>query len=219
MTGMPLCRRAVLHGMEALMASSMTGCSTNRAKPEVGHKVGSEEVSSVLISGDGQQLVVLTEARHFVFRAPAGLVAALRSRFHPDLTGDFGVVSIEPDASVSVRVILRMPAGSSDDWRAAKAMGFDTKFGDPSTWELDVGLMRGMVYKANGARLPAEALKLNRTYQVRVSETGSGLRYADIPSPVRMIGEGMLGIVLAPLAIVATPLLLIVLPRGVGMGP
>lgn len=98
-------------------------------------------------------------------------------------------------------------------------MGFNTKYGDPSTWELDVGSIRGVAYKANGVTLPPEAVKLNRTYQVKVAETGAGLRYRDLPSPVRMVGEGVLGLALAPLAIVATPLVLILMPKGVGVGP
>lgn len=219
LTGPSWRRRAALCGIAVSMMFFAAGCASNRFKPAVGHQVSTEEVSSVLISGDGSQLVALTPRRHFVFQAPAGLSAALRSRFHPRLSGDFGVVSIEPDASVSVRVTLSMPAGGPEDWREAQAMGFNTKYGDPSTWELDVGLMRGVVYKANGVTLPPEALKLNRTYQIKVAATGAGLRYRDLPSPVRMIGEGALGMVLAPLAIVATPLVLILTPKGVGVGP
>lgn len=98
-------------------------------------------------------------------------------------------------------------------------MGFETKFGDTSRWELSPDLLRGVVYKANAVRPPADALKLNRTYQVRVAETGEGLRYSDVPSPVRAVGEGALGIVLAPLSVLAVPLILVFLPKGVGVGP
>lgn len=202
-----------------LVAGGVLGCATDRDRPEIGHRVSTQDISSVLISADGKYLVVLTDARHFVFSAPANLVATLRSRFHPRLTGEFGVVVIKPNADVSVRVQLDMPAGSADEWREAQAMGFDTKFGDPSRWVLAPDLLRGVVYKANAVRSPADALTLNRTYQVRVAEAGEGLRYSDVPSPIRATGEGTLAIALAPLAILAVPLILVVLPKGVGMGP
>lgn len=202
-----------------LLALSMTGCAMNRAKPALGHHVSREVVSSVLVSGDGKQMVVLTSKRHFVFQAPPGLLAALRSRFHPRLTGEFGVLSIDANADATIPVTILMPSGSPEEWPDAQAMGFDTKFGDPTTWQLNAGLMKGVGYKANGVQLPAETLKLNRTYQVVVAETGSGPRYSDLPSPVRWVGEGVLGVALSPLAIVAVPLVLVAMPAGVGQGP
>lgn len=212
-------RRRILRLALGLAVGSMLGCATDRYRPEKGHRVSTLDISSVLISADGKQLVVLTDTRHFVFSAPAKLVAALRSKFHPRLTGDFGVVVIEPNAEVSVSVKLEMPAGSIDEWREARGMGFDTKYGQPSTWELVPEPLRGVVYKANAVTPPADAMKLNRTYQVMVAEKGAGLGYSDVPSPIRAMGEGALGIALAPLALLAIPLILVVMPKGVGVGP
>lgn len=53
-------RRLLLHaaalGPLALLAA---GCGNTRARPPIGHTLGTVSVSSILLSADGQQLVVL----------------------------------------------------------------------------------------------------------------------------------------------------------------
>jgi hypothetical protein len=182
--------------------------------------VTTEEVSSVLLSADGKQLVVLTKERHFVFRPPARLVAALRSSFHDVLVAEISVVDIQPNADVSVRVSLSMTTGGDEARRDALALGFEPKWGDPTTLELKLPLLEGVVYKANDVRVSkAVNLPLNQTYRVTVAETGRGLGYRDLPSPVRATAEGVLAIAAVPLAVIAAPFIVFVIPRGVGFGP
>lgn len=182
-----------------------------------------EEISSVLISADGQHLVFLTKQSHYIFDAPASLVAALRSSYKPNLAATIGKLNVDVDGKAKVAYQIDLVNPSSTQSRQARLDGFDE---GASGFRLK-GALQGMRYASNGATLK-QTISLNKTYRVEVHRELRGYEYVDLPSPIRATAEGGLAIVMAPLAIVVSiallPVLIVFLPviaegGSLGVGP
>lgn len=222
-------RRSMLHGIVTLSGGAMVvglqGCAwiSDNARKTQRHGESTEEISSMLVSADGAHLVFLTTQSHYLFEAPPALVTALRATYKPILTASIGRLDVDLDGKAQVPYQLELANPTQAQAEQARQDGFRD---DHSAVRL-TGVLKGMRYASNGVSLD-QSLALNRTYVVTVRRELRGYEYVDLPSPIRATAEGGLAIVLAPLAIVASiillPVLLVMLPAikggvGAGVGP
>lgn len=222
-------RRRLLQGGGALaggaLVAGLQGCAwlSDNAKKTQRYGESTEEISSVLISADGAQLVFLTAQSHYIFEAPPALVAALRATYKPILTASIGRLDVDLDGKAQVPYQLEL----ADPTQAQAVQARRDGFRDEQSAVRLTGVLKGMRYASNGVSLD-QSLALNRTYAVKVRRELRGYEYVDLPSPIRATAEGGLAIVLAPLAVVASvillPVFLIIMPAikggvGAGVGP
>ena len=69
-------RRLILVSGLTQVALAVSGCAS---EPPVHQRTYTEKVSTLLLSKDGKQLVILGAAHHYVFDAPPDLVALTQS--------------------------------------------------------------------------------------------------------------------------------------------
>lgn len=74
-----------------------------------------EAISSVLITAEETQLVVMTSRYHYIFNIPATLLAAIKEPFHPYVQATFSEFHVEIPGATSGTVSLSVssaPAGA-----------------------------------------------------------------------------------------------------------
>ena len=192
-------RRLILLSGVMGAAGLLTGCLTNALFKNEEY---TEDVSSVLISQDGETLVVIGKEHHYVFEAPRVIVQTLRSSFHASVVGAFGRFSVDSDGQTSgqYRLLLRKSAGEQD--RAdALAVGYESSEDGQLSFS---GELRGVRYSAGGVRLPATAEKLNNTYRVLISAEQSTAKKAakSLLTPITVAVDGALLIAGVPLFVI-----------------
>jgi hypothetical protein len=138
-----------------------------------------EIISSVLTTSDGSKLVVITDRFHYVFNAPAPLVAALKGSFHPYVQARFVEFHVDVVGGAGGTVILSLVAAPEQAVDAAEAAGFSKVSGGA---EYTTYLYGNRYSPNNNLKIPT-GYKLNRIYEVSVDDDMK--TYAK-PSPIGM---------------------------------
>ncbi len=188
-----------------------------------------ETVSSLLISSDDKNIVVITEKYHYIFDAPPEMLAALKSPFHSSIEGSLDTLFIKGSGQASIRYQLRlMDKASPQEREQAMAAGFkaDRKQADAL---LIQGELHGTRYASGGIQPPAQSpLRLNRTYKISVdAELSSTEKYGRaLLTPITITADGAMVLGAAAFGIVLLPVLIpvvVALLKGgagsVGHGP
>ncbi len=160
-------------GLFAIMATAPSWASENHSKGKL-----KEIVSSVLVTDDGTQLVVMTPRFHYIFNIPAPLLAALKGSFHPYIQATFSDFHVEITQGTSGTVSLSVLSAPEEAITEAIAVGF-TK--TPSGAQF-VTTLHGVRYSAGDVHATAQ-YKLNRTYEIQVEDD---LQNYSKPSPITM---------------------------------
>lgn len=166
-------RECLTHFFYWPVAASLSGCvsSPNAATTN-------EIVSSVLVSEDGNRLVVMTPSYHYIFELPPTLLTALKSDFHPYVEAIFSEFRVNSKGRVRGNVNLTVAESHPDAVAAAIAAGF-------------VGNSRGAMFKTTllgerykaGNIQPTQQYQLNKTYVIAVQGAGDAG-----PTPIGIVG-------------------------------
>lgn len=182
-----------------------SGCSTT---PKVMRQRYTEKVSTVMITQDRKQFVVLGEHHHYIFSAPSGLVSLLGSPLQARAEAQFSPFEVELDGAAKGRYHLTLPAQLSEDEAArAKAMAFEQQA--DGRWQLD-GELTGKRYIQNYTlRTGRIHANLSHTYEVSVEaeETAGEQAAQKLASPIAQTADGMLMVYFAVLVPILIPLI------------
>jgi hypothetical protein len=157
----------------AIMAAASSCASEKHTKVKL-----KEVVSSVLVTADGTQLVVMTSRFHYIFNVPAPLLAALKDSFHPYVQATFSDFHVEITQGTSGTVSLSVLSAPDEALTSAIAAGF-TK--TPSGAQF-ITTLHGVRYTAGNVHATAR-YKLNKTYEIQVEDD---LQNYSKPSPIMM---------------------------------
>ena len=188
-----------------------------------------ESVSSLLISSDDKNIVVITEKYHYIFDAPPDMVAALKAPFHRSIEGSLGTLFIAGSGAASIRYeLLLKDAATPQERDQALAAGFQARGKASDTLSIR-GELHGTRYESGGVQPPAQSpLRLNRTYEISVNaELSPAEKYGRaLLTPITVTADGAMvlgavavGIVLMPVMI---PVVIALLKGGagsIGYGP
>lgn len=173
------------------IASTVSCTSERRARVK-----SKESISSVLVTADGSQLVVMTARFHYIFNIPPPLLAALKGSFHPYVQATFSDFHVEVTQGTSGTVTLSVVSAPDEARAAAVAAGFTKTAAGP----VFVTTLHGVRYVAGDVHATAQ-YKLNNTYEIEVDDD---LQNYSKPSPVTLAaGYLMIGgilLVVAPQA-------------------
>lgn len=192
-------RRRQMMGLAAgLPLTGLSGCITTMMHED---RTYSEKLQGVLISADKKTLVVVGGQYHYVFAAPAQVVAALDPQLQPGIeAAGFQGFRVSADNKIQGRLVLQTRRNASPaQLQAARQAGFEERGG----LMLAEASMHGERYAArDGAPLPLQ--KLNKDYYVHITEETSAaakvLKAAATPVTVAADGVLVIGtIVLLPI--------------------
>ena len=163
-----------------------------------------EDVSSVLITKDGTQIIFLSNQYTYIFDAPQPLTRSLTSSFREMLQADISRFNVKKDQSISGNVQLRLNKDVPDEQQAAaEGMGFKRiRSPDGSSYCEYQGALQGKRFgKTNTGS--ADLQKLAHDYHVSVFDEGAEDRTRSTsPSPIRLAVGGVLLIGIIPLLII-----------------
>ena len=193
------CRRAFLI-LTALVSLVMAACATPYLQEKIRNDASyTEEVTSVLISEDGKNLVFIGDGYHYIFDTPVGLLPSLRSSFRKSLFANFKEFRVDKNDHVIGNITISLDeSASQEDKEEAIKIGYDKR---PVSPALELSL-QGERYRAGDVTIDRSEYKLNYTYKVTVLEERSSLEKAALTAltPVAVLADGVLVIVGVPLA-------------------
>jgi hypothetical protein len=132
-----------------------------------------ETVSSILITKDEKELVIMTKDYHYIFDAPHSIVTTMRSKFHKNVFGEFGKFHVNSSGEISGEYVLRLSKHTSQqEQQDALAAGYKRYIDGSVAIE---GELKGQRYGSGGIQANTDAQKLNRTYLMSVVEEPSKL--------------------------------------------
>lgn len=194
-------RALVLAAIPAI--ALLSGCVTANMHREQSEQY-TEDVSSILISKDDRNIVVMTDRYHYIFDAPPALVAILKSPLHKAVRGSLSTLRIDASGKASVDCELALPANASEEQlRFARGVGFMPDYDARKPWKLKLP-MQGKRYLAQGVQAPGNTVQLNQRYRVYViaDETSGQKAMKVLATPLTLAADGALllgGVVLAPI--------------------
>jgi Na+/H+ antiporter NhaA len=181
----------------------LSGCLTKKLHENHSYQ---ENISSVLTSSDSKKLVVITNKFHYIFEGSVVLIQTLKSSIHPKIVAiiDTFYVDNNDDTSGTITLLVKNEA-TDEELDIAKSIGYK-KYGN--TLEANINL-RGKRYDSNGVMPSLESQKLNKPYNIFVSEEQSiGEKTAKtLLTPITMTVDGMLMYISAPLFAVGVSLM------------
>lgn len=203
-----------------LSISGLSGCITTSAlfseveKKE--YKEYSESVSRILSTPDGKKIVVIGKDYHYIFDVSSKLIALMNSPLHPYLSAEMKGFDVSLDSKVRGTFILYLAEGASEDnKKLAESFGFTPEKPSPylQFW------ISGMRYSAGKINVPpAQAVELNREYQVDVTEERpiGGKAVLLLATPLTVAADGVLLLLAIPLVPVVLPFIAAAGPIGWG---
>mgnify|MGYP003704415217 CR=1 FL=1 len=202
-------RRSLLIALAVAAASTLggglAGCAS---KAQVAEVTYTENVSTLLLSADGKELVVLGEKYHYVFPAPQEIVRLEASPLKTSVVAIIDPFTVQPDGSLGGSYTLEFkPADAAAPEAALAELGF-VKEAD-GRW-LFHGALSGKRYLiGNTLKQWRSQEKLQRTYTVTVRDLQSAHdRAADkLMSPVALASDGVFLIYFVLLAPILIPVL------------
>lgn len=157
-------RRAIV---VALGATGLLGACASTPQP-LAITTYHETLTSLLLSQDQQHLVVIGEHHHYIFDAPAPLVAALASPLHAQMEGELGRFTVAADGRTQGDYALILPASLSEAEHAqALALGFQADPAPAGTLRM-TGRIEGQRYLQGTVKAHRVRTSLNHPYTVEI---------------------------------------------------
>lgn len=197
-------RRLILVCSLTQAALALTGCAS---EPPVRQRTYTEKVSTLLLSKDGKQLVILGAAHHYVFDAPPELVALTFSPLKARVEAHIEPFTVARDGTTQGNYSLLLPATlPQEEVGMAVAMGFKQVEG--GVWRIDSHLKGTRYLIGNATRDDRIHEKLQQTYTVTVTVDETAGQYAaeKATTPVKIGTEGVLLLYFAVLAPIIIPI-------------
>lgn len=197
-------RRTLLVCGLAQVTLSLIACAS---EPAVRQRTYKEQVSTLLLSKDGKQLVILGAAHHYVFDATPDIVALTQSALKSRVEARIEPFTVARDGQTDGAYSLHLPNGlSRAEAQAARDMGFQQLPG--GDWQLDNRLHGTRYLVGNATRDDRLHEKLVHTYTVTViADETAGQHIAEkATTPVKIGAEGVLLVYFAALAPVIIPI-------------
>lgn len=175
----------------------VTGCITRAYGVDGQMRAGyTEVIDSVLMSGDGANVVVVGKAYDYVFAEATRLSELIRSRIHPHLSASFGDFAVKPGNAVSGTLVLQLTSDDAEVAAAAEPFGFRRT--SPGAMQVRLPL-QGTRYGKRADVTVGQSYRLNRAYSVQVALPGRVDVGAVLLSPLKVVGAGVLVLVAIPL--------------------
>jgi hypothetical protein len=193
----------VILAISGALALAASGCATSQHPPHT-YK---ETISSVLLSEDNKHLVAIGSNHHYVFDAPAPLVAALHSDLHPRLSAEFSTFHVDPKSTISGEYTLVLAGELAPDAQtAAQALGFAR--GPDGRWR-EQGQLAGRRYTGWTYQAGEHREKLNKPYTIEITvEARHGDAVVEsLDTPIRVTADGIQMLYYLPLAPVLIPVI------------
>lgn len=202
---MNLNRRTLLAAGAGQLVFLMSGCAS---APPVIQRTYTEEVSTLLISRDAKQLVIIGEHHHYVFDAPIDLIKITDSPLKAKVTATVNPFHVALDGTITGSYRLTLPASLTDfESIGAKELGFKQE--TDGSWLLDSRLSGKRYVQGNTLRALRTHEKLAQTYTVTVTaEERVGQKEAErLSTPVTVASNGIFLVYFAVLAPVLIPVM------------
>lgn len=195
-------RRELIRGALACTGLLLQGCVTDLLWKERSY---SENVTSILISQDGQYLVFIGKAHHYIFAAPPALVATLGAPFRPSVEARLSTFRVDREEVITGKVSLDVDAKLPEQHRAAVAgLGY-VQPREGAAWQLQLELV-GQRYPNGDLKLDAAASStdLRESLYVQINEAHSTGAIAGkvLLTPITEVTDGALFIAAVPLTLV-----------------
>lgn len=198
-------RDFVFASAATLVGIGLAGCST---EPNVKIRTYTEQVSTLLLSANGEQLVVLGKQYHYIFKAPPELVHLASSPLKTHVTALIDPFEVKLDGTITGTYTLvfnnGIPPVSDGEIRA---LGFTRH--DDGGWLLSSTLSGRRYLIGNTLRMGRihEALPQTYTVTVNAQETPSDQVTEELVTPIVMASDGVLLIYYVLLAPIALPIM------------
>lgn len=180
------------------------GCITSRMYEE---KKYVEEIKGVLISADKKTLVVVGAKYHYVFKAPAAVLAALGPELHPLIeSASFQSFKVDGNNKIQGELALFTKRGVGDaEMDVARQAGFQQS---GSRMEAAIAMHGERFSAGHEAALPLQAL--NKKYMVTITEASTSAEKAlkAVATPVTVAADGAIVIGAVVLSPIWLPLLI-----------
>lgn len=162
-----------------------------------------ESISSILITQDRKNLVVISEKYHYVFDMPYSLPEILNASFRTKITATFDAFRVDKNGKTSGRFYLRFKSASDLEHKEAVQLGMHEFCCNSGDFFLRSSIA-GQRYDSGGLLPVTNEQKLNNTYQVYVYERQSNASVASkmLLTPVTLIADGVLAIAAIPLVLI-----------------
>jgi hypothetical protein len=198
-------RDFVLASTASLMGLSLAACTTS---PTIKVRTYTEQVSTLLLSADGRQLVVLGKQYHYIFSAPPELYRLVHSPLKTHVTAMMDPFDVTLNGTITgayTLVFNNDDASVSDD--DIRALGFQRH--EDGRWLLRSKLSGKRYLIGNTLRQGRIHETLQQTYTVTVhAEETLGDKAAEgLVTPVVLTSGGVLLIYYVLLAPIALPIL------------
>ncbi len=184
-----------------MLSLGVTGCVTHELREKTRNDSSyTEDVTSVLISEDGEKLVFIGDDYHYIFDAPVGLSHSLRSSFRKSLFFKFREFRVDNNDRITGKLTISLDeSASQEDKEEAIKLGYDNRSVSPA---LELSL-QGKRYKSGGVATDTVRHKLNYNYKVTMLEERSFLEKAALTAatPIAILADGVLVILGVPLII------------------
>lgn len=179
----------------------LAGCVTSELYRNSGSRYR-EPVDQVMVSTDGQWLVVLTTQYHYIFAMPEVLRETFAADFYPQVEANFKGFEINSSDRISGTYRLQLSAQAAEaQQRAAQAIGY-SRDGEQVVFE---GRLRGQRYASNGIGVDQSLLhrRLNQLYYIDVTEKISpqALAARTLVTPLTVMADGALVLFSIPLVV------------------
>jgi hypothetical protein len=185
----------------ALISVGVTGCFTHELHERIKIDASyTEEVSYILISEDGKNLVFVGDDYHYVFDLPVEILRSLRSPFRKSLFAKFRKFRVDVNNKITGNIYISLDeSASQSNKEEAIEFGYDKRSGSP-VMEI---LLKGKRYKAEDLITDKTGYKLNYAYKVAVLEERTSVEKAALTAttPITVLADGVIAIVGVPLII------------------
>lgn len=196
---MEISRRLLLQAGLASAATLLSGCVTQALLSDPSY---SEMVSSILFSADGKSIVILGEKHHYILESHDIIKASIGSDIHSALEASFNDFTVDAANHITGSLTLTINKTASDAIKqSAIGLGYTLRKDGSVQYYSTIS---GMRYSANGIAPVLERQKLNKPYEISITEPQGEFEHAAklLVSPVTIALDGALMIAGAALLVV-----------------
>lgn len=179
-----------------LSISSLAGCASNTSRK----REYTERISSVYLTGDAKQMVIIGVDYHYIFDAPPVIANTINSEFQPYVEASFGNFDVHSSHNIQGAFGLKLRDDAPDNLKdQALQAGYYRRASDGAI--IAAGPIKGKRYSAPPNKDFGHTASLNRTHEIKVTDWSS-TRGKSPSSPVSKTAEGILVIGALPLILV-----------------